>query len=130
MTTFIDRVVLHVAAGNGGNGVASVHREKFKPLGGPDGGNGGRGGDVVLTDQQGDSCDDHPDGGHQEQCARRPTPGRQEQHPTRHERQCGDHDRQQDGDVVHDDVPSPCSRARTIASPLPATWSLAKIAVR
>ena len=48
MATFIDRVVLHVAAGNGGNGCASVHREKFKPLGGPDGGNGGRGGDVVL----------------------------------------------------------------------------------
>ena len=49
MTTFVDRVVLHVAAGNGGNGCASVHREKFKPLGGPDGGNGGHGGDVVLV---------------------------------------------------------------------------------
>jgi GTP-binding protein len=48
MTTFVDRVVLHVAAGDGGHGVASVKREKFKPLGGPDGGNGGRGGDVVL----------------------------------------------------------------------------------
>ncbi|HEY2272435.1 MAG TPA: GTPase ObgE [Jatrophihabitantaceae bacterium] len=48
-TGFIDRVVLHVAAGNGGHGVASIHREKFKPLGGPDGGNGGRGGDVVLV---------------------------------------------------------------------------------
>ncbi|MBV9026736.1 MAG: GTPase ObgE [Streptomycetaceae bacterium] len=48
MTTFVDRVELHVAAGNGGHGCASVHREKFKPLGGPDGGNGGRGGDVVL----------------------------------------------------------------------------------
>jgi len=46
--TFVDRVTLHVFAGNGGNGVASVHREKFKPLGGPDGGNGGHGGDVVL----------------------------------------------------------------------------------
>jgi len=46
---FVDRVVLHVTAGNGGHGCASVHREKFKPLGGPDGGNGGRGGDVVLT---------------------------------------------------------------------------------
>jgi GTP-binding protein len=47
--TFVDRVVLHVSAGAGGNGCASVHREKFKPLGGPDGGNGGRGGDVVLV---------------------------------------------------------------------------------
>ena len=49
MASFIDRVVLHVSAGNGGNGCASVHREKFVPLGGPDGGNGGRGGDVVLV---------------------------------------------------------------------------------
>ncbi len=49
MVTFVDRVVLHVAAGDGGHGVASVHREKFKPLGGPDGGNGGRGGDVVVV---------------------------------------------------------------------------------
>jgi GTPase len=46
--TFVDRVVLHVTAGRGGNGVASVHREKFKPLGGPDGGNGGPGGSVTL----------------------------------------------------------------------------------
>jgi GTP-binding protein len=46
--TFVDRVVLHVTGGRGGNGVASVHREKFKPLGGPDGGNGGHGGDVIL----------------------------------------------------------------------------------
>ncbi|GAA2154528.1 GTPase ObgE [Kitasatospora kazusensis] len=48
MTTFVDRVELHVAAGNGGHGCASVHREKFKPLGGPDGGNGGEGGSVIL----------------------------------------------------------------------------------
>ncbi|WP_326599072.1 GTPase ObgE [Streptomyces sp. NBC_01803] len=49
MTTFVDRVELYVAAGNGGHGCASVHREKFKPLGGPDGGDGGRGGNVVLV---------------------------------------------------------------------------------
>ena len=46
--TFVDQVTLHVSAGRGGNGVASVHREKFKPLGGPDGGNGGPGGSVIL----------------------------------------------------------------------------------
>ncbi len=48
MAAFVDRVVVHVAAGNGGHGVSSVHREKYRPLGGPDGGNGGDGGDVVL----------------------------------------------------------------------------------
>jgi GTPase len=46
--TFVDQVTLLVSAGRGGNGVASVHREKFKPLGGPDGGNGGPGGSVIL----------------------------------------------------------------------------------
>ncbi len=46
--SFVDRVTLHVYGGNGGHGCASVHREKFKPLGGPDGGNGGSGGSVVL----------------------------------------------------------------------------------
>ncbi|MBK5306617.1 MAG: GTPase ObgE [Frankiaceae bacterium] len=49
MTTFVDRVVLHVAAGDGGHGCSSVRREKFKPLGGPDGADGGNGGDVVLV---------------------------------------------------------------------------------
>ena len=49
MTTFIDRVVLHLSAGHGGRGCVSVRREKFKPLGGPDGGNGGNGGDIVLV---------------------------------------------------------------------------------
>ncbi|GAA2907576.1 GTPase ObgE [Streptosporangium fragile] len=48
MPDFVDQVVLHIKAGDGGHGCASVHREKFKPLGGPDGGNGGRGGDVIL----------------------------------------------------------------------------------
>ena len=49
MAKFVDRAVLHLQAGNGGHGCASVHREKFKPLGGPDGGNGGNGGDVTLV---------------------------------------------------------------------------------
>ena len=48
MPAFVDRCVLNVTAGNGGHGCVSVHREKFKPLGGPDGGNGGRGGDVTV----------------------------------------------------------------------------------
>lgn len=48
MAAFLDRTVLHLSAGNGGHGCASVHREKYKPMGGPDGGNGGRGGDVIL----------------------------------------------------------------------------------
>jgi GTP-binding protein len=46
--TFVDQVTLHVSAGRGGHGVASVHREKFKPLGGPDGGTGGPGGSIIL----------------------------------------------------------------------------------
>ena len=48
MAEFADQAELRVHAGDGGHGCASIHREKFKPLGGPDGGNGGRGGDVDL----------------------------------------------------------------------------------
>src|ERR1700716_1333487 len=47
MARLVDRVFIHARAGSGGHGCASVHREKFKPLGGPDGGNGGRGGGVI-----------------------------------------------------------------------------------
>ena len=46
--SFVDRVKLSVHAGNGGHGCTSVLREKFKPLGGPNGGNGGDGGSVVF----------------------------------------------------------------------------------
>jgi GTPase len=49
MATFVDRVVLHLQAGDGGHGCASIHREKFKPLGGPDGGDGGHGGGISLV---------------------------------------------------------------------------------
>jgi GTPase len=49
MATFVDAVTLHLSAGHGGNGCVSIRREKFKPLAGPDGGNGGDGGDIVLV---------------------------------------------------------------------------------
>jgi len=49
MASFVDRVTLNASAGSGGDGCVSIHREKFVPLGGPDGGNGGRGGDILLV---------------------------------------------------------------------------------
>lgn len=45
---FIDSVVIEVSSGKGGDGMVHMHREKYRPRGGPDGGDGGRGGDVVL----------------------------------------------------------------------------------
>src|SRR4051812_22879125 len=76
MTTFVDRVVLHAAAGDGGNGCASVHREKFKPLGGPDGGDGGNGGDVVLVvDPQVTTLLDYHHGPHRHAESGRPGQG-------------------------------------------------------
>ena len=48
MAQFVDRAPLTAKAGNGGNGCVSFHREKFVQNGGPDGGDGGRGGNVVL----------------------------------------------------------------------------------
>jgi len=49
MVTFVDQVTLHLAAGNGGDGCTSTKREKFKPLAGPDGANGGDGGTISLV---------------------------------------------------------------------------------
>ena len=46
---FIDEARIEVIAGNGGNGVASFNREKFKPFGGPDGGDGGKGGSIWVV---------------------------------------------------------------------------------
>ncbi len=50
---FVDRVQIEVAAGNGGRGICSFRREKYVPLGGPDGGDGGDGGSVILRAQAG-----------------------------------------------------------------------------
>lgn len=45
---FVDKAKIYVKAGNGGNGMVSFHREKYVAAGGPDGGDGGKGGDVVF----------------------------------------------------------------------------------
>jgi GTP-binding protein len=50
---FVDRVQIEVAAGNGGRGICSFRREKYIPLGGPDGGDGGDGGSVIIKAQPG-----------------------------------------------------------------------------
>ena len=47
-TTFIDKARITVRAGNGGNGAVAFHREKYVAAGGPDGGDGGRGGSIIL----------------------------------------------------------------------------------
>lgn len=50
---FIDYVKIHIASGNGGKGSVHLHREKFIAKGGPDGGDGGRGGHVILKGNEG-----------------------------------------------------------------------------
>ena len=45
---FVDIAKIHLKAGNGGNGAVSFHREKYVAAGGPDGGDGGRGGNIVF----------------------------------------------------------------------------------
>lgn len=46
---FIDKAQIHIKAGNGGNGLVSFHREKYVPAGGPDGGDGGKGGNIIFV---------------------------------------------------------------------------------
>jgi len=53
IAVFVDETTIEVAAGRGGDGVTSFHREKYRPRGGPDGGDGGRGGDVILVAEPG-----------------------------------------------------------------------------
>ena len=50
---FLDKVTISVKAGNGGDGVVSFHREKFVQAGGPDGGAGGNGGNIVFLASRG-----------------------------------------------------------------------------
>lgn len=52
---FIDEIKVEVFAGNGGNGLASYRREKYVPLGGPSGGNGGHGGDIIFVGAEGET---------------------------------------------------------------------------
>lgn len=49
MVSFVDEVTLHLRAGDGGNGCVSIKREKFKPMAGPDGADGGNGGSISLV---------------------------------------------------------------------------------
>ena len=49
MASFVDKAVIRLKAGNGGNGSVSFHREKYVLNGGPDGGDGGKGGDIRLV---------------------------------------------------------------------------------
>src|SRR6266478_5981250 len=48
LAVFVDEITIYARAGHGGKGCVAFQREKYRPKGGPSGGNGGRGGDVVL----------------------------------------------------------------------------------
>ena len=50
---FIDRAKIYIKAGDGGDGCTSFYTEKYVPNGGPDGGDGGRGGDVIFEVDEG-----------------------------------------------------------------------------
>ena len=48
MSGFVDEIIIKTEAGKGGDGAVSFWKERYKPFGGPDGGSGGRGGNVIL----------------------------------------------------------------------------------
>ena len=52
---FIDEARIRIKAGDGGNGCMAFRREKFVPRGGPSGGDGGHGGDILMRDADGES---------------------------------------------------------------------------
>ena len=58
---FVDTAKITVRSGNGGNGVVSFHREKYVAAGGPDGGDGGRGGDIILDTCKKVLADEYPE---------------------------------------------------------------------
>ena len=49
MSLFVDKATIRIKAGDGGDGAVAFHREKYVAAGGPDGGDGGKGGDIIFV---------------------------------------------------------------------------------
>ncbi len=88
---FVDRVEIEVTAGNGGNGCCSFRRERYIPKGGPDGGDGGHGGSVIIMAEEG--VDSLSRLGPPPDVARAKRAARQRSESARAERQGPDHPR-------------------------------------
>jgi GTPase involved in cell partitioning and DNA repair len=56
LNMFIDKARIFIKAGDGGNGLVAFRREKYIAAGGPNGGDGGKGGDIIFTVNQGHGC--------------------------------------------------------------------------